>query len=355
MNGSGSTHRRLADTHGTTSMSQILVSVILPTCNRAGLLQRCLRSLTAQDFPQDHFEIIIVDDGSTDGTREDVKKIMQGIDRPVIRYIYQSRGGPGAARNAGIRDAHGDILAFTEDDVVVEKDWLRNALPYFEDKTIGGVEGLTLEEGGGRLLSLPSLYHGYIPCNIFYRKEVVQTIGGFDSQFFDPALQLYFREDGDLGFRVLKSGWRIVFAENVRVSHPRLFQKTSDIASFLRRYYFDPLLFKKHPEHYKRMIEVKRIGPLTIRRPIHLLAAINVTSLVLSIFFLIFPSFLILPSIGAYLISLAGFVYKFTFPDFHLIRRYGFFPVLVAAVRAPFVYLYWMTKGSIRFRSLPWF
>jgi glycosyltransferase involved in cell wall biosynthesis len=335
-------------------MSQITVSVILPTCNRADLLQRCLQSLTSQNFPAEDFEIIVVDDGSTDGTRDLMENYKTECDRPLIRYFYQSRGGPGAARNGGIRMAQGDILAFTEDDIVVDKNWLKLALPYFDNQTVGGVEGLTLEEGGGRLLSLPSRYHGFIPCNMFYRRGVLEKLGGFDPQFYDPKQRLYFREDGDLGFRVMKAGWKIIFADDVCVHHPRLFQKTSDITQFLRRYFFDPLLYKKHPGHYKRMIEVKKMGPLTIRRPIYLLSLVNVLSLLLSFVYVVYPSSLLLPSIPVYIISLAGIIYKFTFPDFYLIKKNGFLPVVFAAIRAPFVYLFWLVKGCIHFRSFPW-
>ena len=336
-------------------MERLRVSVIVPTCNRVDSLRRCLQSLTAQVLPPNHFEIIVVDDGSTDGTAEMVDKYSREITGPIIKYRFQARSGPGAARNKGIEVARGEILAFTEDDIVVEKDWLMNALPYFEDEKVGGVEGSTLVEGGERLLTLPNVYRGFIPCNIFYKKEVIQKIGGFDTQFYDPEDRLYFREDGDLGFRVLKSGWKIVFAEDVLVHHPRLFQKSSDIASFLRRYYFDPLLYKKHPGHYTRMIEVKKIGPFTIRRPIHLLSIVNVVSLLISFIYLFHPSSLLLPSISLYIISLAGIIYKFTFPDYYLLRHDGFLPVLIAAMKAPFVYLYWLAKGCIRFRSLPWY
>jgi hypothetical protein len=153
----------------------------------------------------------------------------------------------------------------------------------------------------------------------------------------------------------MKAGWEIVFAEDVRVYHPRLFKKTSDIARLLRRYYFDPLLYKKHPAQYKRMIEVKKIGPFTIRRPFHLLSVVNVMSLFCSAVYLVRGGAILQLSILAYLFSLFGIMYKFTYPDFQLIKQDGFFRVFLAAVKAPFVYLFWFAKGCVLFKSFPWF
>ena len=86
----------------------MLFSVVIPTFNRAGLLPATLATVHAQTFKD--FEVIVVDDGSTDGTRE----YLRTIDR--MRVIEQDRRGPGAARNAGVSQAHGDYVAFLDSD-----------------------------------------------------------------------------------------------------------------------------------------------------------------------------------------------------------------------------------------------
>jgi glycosyltransferase involved in cell wall biosynthesis len=91
-------------------MSVPSVSVIIPTYNRRDLLQRSLDSVFAQTYRD--FEVVIVDDGSTDGTRAAIEG------RSQVRYFFQDHGGPARARNVGIRQARGDILAFLDSDDV---------------------------------------------------------------------------------------------------------------------------------------------------------------------------------------------------------------------------------------------
>jgi glycosyltransferase involved in cell wall biosynthesis len=90
----------------------IKISVILPTYNRKTELEKLLYSLNKQTLPSSQFEIIVVDDGSTDGTEEWLLKNMDHFN-VKISFYHQTRGGPGAARNLGMKKAAGDIFAFT--------------------------------------------------------------------------------------------------------------------------------------------------------------------------------------------------------------------------------------------------
>ena len=101
-------------------MNKPLVSVVIPAYNGAEILSGCLDSVLTQDYPD--YEIIIVDNNSTDSTREIIHDYIAADNR--IRYVFEQRKGRGSARNAGISAAQGKIIAMTDQDCVVGKNWL---------------------------------------------------------------------------------------------------------------------------------------------------------------------------------------------------------------------------------------
>jgi glycosyltransferase involved in cell wall biosynthesis len=329
------------------------VSVVVPTYNRADLLKRCIESLIAQNFPKDRFEIVIVDDGSTDNTSDVVKKLQEEISLPVIKYFRQENKGPGAVRNLGIKNSQGPIIAFTEDDVIVDKNWIKAALPYFKQPDVAGVDGLTKWEGVENLrLFSGNDKRNFIPCNIFYRKAIIEEIGGFDSRFYNSHFQLYFREDSDLAFSVLERNWKIVHVAQAVVTHPALHHSFGNVIRSTKRYYFDPLLYKKHKILYRRMIEPKKIGPLKFTRPFHYLCSSNVFSVILALFSLIFFKPILFIGIGIYIISLIGIIYRFI-NCLNIQGKKHIYKIPVYLM-TPFVYIYWFVKGCIHFKVIPW-
>lgn len=96
----------------------LFVTVAIPTHNRAEFLRECLRSLVAQDYPRRRYEIVVVDDASTDSTPQVVAEF------DAVRHLRQPRGWLNAARNAAIDGARGDVVAFLDDDVVAPRSWL---------------------------------------------------------------------------------------------------------------------------------------------------------------------------------------------------------------------------------------
>jgi glycosyltransferase involved in cell wall biosynthesis len=96
------------------------VSVIIPTYNRKDFLRETLSSLAQQSYPSDRFEVIIIDDGSTDGTKE----IKTETFPFTLRYFWQTNQGDAAARNVGAQQSEADILVFLDDDILVESDYL---------------------------------------------------------------------------------------------------------------------------------------------------------------------------------------------------------------------------------------
>ena len=101
------------------------VSVIIPTHDRRRKLLRLLRTLDAQDVPPQSYEVVVIDDGSTDGTSDDVARFRPSY---ALFYQHQKGRGPAAARNAGIRLARGDLIVLLDDDMFVESDFIRQHL-----------------------------------------------------------------------------------------------------------------------------------------------------------------------------------------------------------------------------------
>lgn len=101
----------------------MVVSVVVPTRNRAAMLGDCLDSLLRQSYPADRFEIVVIDDGSSDATAEVVAALGRRP-TPQVRYVQQEPRGLNAARNAGFMAAGGDPVCFVDDDVEVPPSWL---------------------------------------------------------------------------------------------------------------------------------------------------------------------------------------------------------------------------------------
>lgn len=113
------------------------ISVVVITFNRSKMLAGMLESLTEQSRPPD--EVVVVDNHSTDATRQ----VVSGFkDRLNIRYVFEAIQGVAVARNAGIKNSSGEIIAFIDDDCVADKEWLRYIeLPFLKDPSVGMVAG----------------------------------------------------------------------------------------------------------------------------------------------------------------------------------------------------------------------
>lgn len=252
-------HGRSAPPRDETEEIVIKVSVIVPTCGRPALLNRCLEALVNQSFDPMQYEIIVVDDAPS----EDVQALVVGwtvrsMGRgPIIGYIA-SKGphGPAAARNLGWQAACGDIVAFTDDDTVPDPDWLRNGLRAFD----AGVDAAW----GKLLMPLPEEPTDYeidarhleeaefATANCFCRKQVLEEVEGFDTRF-----RLAWREDSDLYFRLLQRTGRVIHVPEAIVVHPVREAPWGISLLQQKKVVYDALLYKKHPRLYREKIRAK--------------------------------------------------------------------------------------------------
>ncbi len=233
------------------------VSVIVPTYNRAHLLKQLLWSLAHQDYPKDRYEVIVVDDGSSDETSKVVNELRQQLPY-ALKYLQQIRRGPAAARNFGVQHSKGEILAFVDDDVTVAPDWLKNAVRQLAHAD--GVEGKTVplgEQISPFIHKVHNLNGGqYLTCNIFYRRSVFEQVGGFDERF-----RRAHREDTDLAWRVMDAGAKIVFAPDVVVFHPIVPVHPLKALKSFSVYQYDYLLRFKHPKRFQEAGWIVNLAP----------------------------------------------------------------------------------------------
>lgn len=230
------------------------VSVIVPTHARVDLLEKCLRTLLAQDYPPDRYEVVVVQDRPAN---ERVNRLLTELSTmtPVRLRLEVSPGtGPSAARNLGWRTAQGSIIAFTDDDVLVSPGWLREGAKLFQDG-ISGVAGRTVvplplsptdyQRNVGRLG-----YCRFITCNVFYRRESLESVGGFDERF-----QRAYREDTDLVFSLREKGFKLTESDSAVVHHPPRTARWMSSVFEQSKQMYDALLFKKHPRLFREFIK----------------------------------------------------------------------------------------------------
>ena len=231
------------------------VGVVVVTHQRRDLLIRTLDALAAQTYPRHLVDVVVVDNGTSDGTSE----VLARADVRVLREQTNSR--PAAARNRAAALVRGDVLAFTDDDCRPTPTWLENLVAGF-GSGIGLVQGRTIADPDGLLLPLsrtqwtPAEFGLYETCNIAYLRETFEAVGGFDEDFADEVAAalgprhaaLPFGEDTDLGWRVRRTGAASRFCSTAVVHHhvfgpdPRyLLQRASLAAAF-------PVLVRRTPE-----------------------------------------------------------------------------------------------------------
>jgi glycosyltransferase involved in cell wall biosynthesis len=315
-------------------------SVVVPSRGERAKLANLLDALEHQTLPREHFEIILALDRAELPPDLAARVAAIGV-RTVRRPV---RSGPGAARNCGAAEARGEFIAFTEDDVTPAPDWLERALAHLNaDPPLDVLEGSTTKPGGRSVRKLDAGGHAWLPTNLFVRRSLFERVGGYHEGFFDPANGVYFREDSDFGFTLEEAGARISRAPEARVEHPDEHPGYLDPLRWAQRYEMDALLAARHPRLFRERIEVHRLGPFRVRRPIVRAAWVVVLAIV-----------------AALVSAVAG--RREMAPPFLLLAGAAFLPVwakwrfaplrLPVLVLVPFVLVDALVRGWFRARSL---
>jgi GT2 family glycosyltransferase len=207
----------------------MIVSIVTPTYNRRDSLDRLIGGLRQQTYPAEHFEMVVVDDGSTDGTVDHLRS----LDTPfALRVVGQEHAGPAAARNLGVSHALGDLILFLDDDVLPRPDlidehvrahgestdlvvigpmspphgWPRPAWIKWDEETLQQQYRAML---AGEWTCTPRQFY---TANASVRRSLFQQSGGFDPRFKRA-------EDVELAFRMERNGARFTFNPRAEILH----------------------------------------------------------------------------------------------------------------------------------------
>jgi glycosyltransferase involved in cell wall biosynthesis len=253
------------------------VTVAVLTYNEEANIPDILGSIEAQSFPRNQFEILVVDNASTDGTITAVEKLAGHFNN--IRLVINPIKGIAKSRNVAVREAKGELLAFTDADVVVPPNWLSTLVDGFEGikangealAAVGGgnvpfrakdnrflaAVGITLNSFWGSHGSAQGMLHDvvtqvdHIPTlNILYDRKLLLEHEGFDENFRMVC------EDPELNHRLGKEGYAIYFLPGATVQHkmrPGLWPWLKNVFTYGRG---RTQLIRKHPDHFKLMYAI---------------------------------------------------------------------------------------------------
>ncbi|MBW4575837.1 MAG: glycosyltransferase [Aphanothece sp. CMT-3BRIN-NPC111] len=242
-------------------------SVVIPTYNRQPILEKCLRALERQKLSDGSlvtgYEIVLVDDGSTDGTLEWLEA--HSVEFPHVRSLLQNHQGPAAARNLGVKEAKGDTIIFIDSDLVVTEHFLQahaNALVQGQQQ-LGGdrlftyglvINTCNFENPTSEPYKLTDFSAAYFATgNVAIARKWLEAAGLFDTRF-----QLYGWEDLELGVRLKQLGLKLIKCPDAVGYHWHppfaLEQIPNLIEKEIQRGRMGVLFYQKHPTWEVRMM-----------------------------------------------------------------------------------------------------
>ncbi len=235
------------------------ISVVIPTYNRKELLNMVLNSLVSQNYDKKKCEIIIINDGSSDGTEKFIKNFIKKS-KIKIKYFKQGNKGPAAARNLGIKKSVGELIIFLDDDVVPSKNFLVEHTKLHKERDDIAVLGYTI--WGENMfvtdfMKTDPIFHykklkdksicsfgNFFTCNLSIKRNWLKD-DLFDEKFSPSVIG---KEDIELGYRLQKKGLKIIFNKDAVAYHYHYLDEEDFMERTERMGELDILLHNKYPE-----------------------------------------------------------------------------------------------------------
>jgi glycosyltransferase involved in cell wall biosynthesis len=320
------------------------ITVVIPTYKRPQLLLRCLTAVLTQRFEPDAYEVIVVDDGHDDATRDLVQAVADGASLAAeLRYLRPAAGrGPAVARNVGWRAARGQIIAFTDDDTVPAPLWLaegeRSLRAHSDWVALCGRVSVPVpgEPTDHARMTAGLAKAEFVTANAFVWRWAMERVQGFDERFVRA-----WREDSDLQFRLMKQVGPVGRSSRAEVVHPVRAAPWGLSLSQQRNTFYDALLYKKHPRLYRQRI--RRTPPWNYYAVVGLaMAALGLALL---------DEWAVA---GICVAAMLGLILQ------HALRRLRdtshrpahVLEMLATSALIPFLSVYWRLRGAIHFRVL---
>jgi cellulose synthase/poly-beta-1,6-N-acetylglucosamine synthase-like glycosyltransferase len=226
-------------------------SVIIPVFNEEKNIPDCLNSLLNQSLKHSQYEIIVIDDGSTDNT----DKIIEENFSNSVKLIKQNKKGPAAARNKGAELAESDIIVFTDADCELDANWLREMIIPIEKQNVDGVQGRYKSKQNNivarftqheieqryKLLNRKKYIDFVSTYSAAYKKEVFMSVGGFNTDY-----KISSGEDTELSYKLQKQGYKMIFNQNAICYHHHPESLLDYLRTKFYRGFWRILLYRNH-------------------------------------------------------------------------------------------------------------
>ncbi len=229
----------------------MVASIIVPAYNAEKTIDRCISALLDQTIPPEDYEVIVVDDGSTDNTAEIIKNY-------PVRYYYQKNSGPAAARNKGVYKSKSEIILFTDADCVPSENWIKEMVKPLKSTETAAVKGAyktNQKEIVARFAQVEFLERFKLlekaetidmidTYSAAFKKNIFLQAGGFDLSF--PVAN---NEDTELSYKLSKQGCKMVFnpeAVVFHLNHPDSIKRYARLKFW--RGYWRMVVYKMYPD-----------------------------------------------------------------------------------------------------------
>lgn len=260
--------------------NEYIASIVIPVFNGADCIVDCLDALNSQTIPREQYEIIVVDDGSTDDTAVIARKSCDTL-------VSISNSGPAAARNLGVERANGPVILFTDADCVPLTDWVEQMLEPFENPLISGVKGAYYTrqteivaqfvqaeyETKYAFMSTHEFIDFIDTYSAGFRTELFREMKGFDLRF--PGASV---EDQEFSFRLAEAGHKMKFIPTARVYHRHAWTLWRYTRKKFNIGYWKVLVLRLHPEKTRKDTHTPRA--LKLQLPLALMLIVSALSAV---------------------------------------------------------------------------